>query len=179
MGIVETENPDMTSLRADAPSLIGRITGHPLRAPAQSLVGLLVLAIALGVLWKSRLGGGSPNGGTGALLAGFVCLAILSSGYHQTYDLVLLALPAVVLLRDPVATVVLPRSARLILLGLLAIIASNYAASEGALERLGMATGGRGWQILTSVNAVALLLAFVVYAVGILNGRRMHPGTSG
>jgi hypothetical protein len=115
----------------------------------------------------------------GAILAGFICLAILSSGYHQTYDLVLLALPAVVLLRDPMATVVLSRSSRLILLGLLAIIAGNYAASEGALARLGMTTGTSGWRILTSINAVALLVAFGVYAVGILNERRMRPGASG
>jgi hypothetical protein len=32
---------------------------------------------------------------------------------------------------------------------------------------------------MTSINAVALLLAFAVCAVGILNGRRMRPGTSG
>ena len=100
LGIVETENPDMTSLRADTPSLIGRIRGHPLRAGAQSLVGLVILALALVVLRRSKLGEGSSDVGGGALLAGFICLAILSSGYHQTYDLVLLALPAVVLLRS-------------------------------------------------------------------------------
>ncbi len=168
----------MTSLRADAASLIGRVIGHPLLAGAQSLVGLVILALALAVLRSSKLGEGSPGSGGSAILAGFVCVAILSSGYHQTYDLVLLALPAVVLLRDPAATIMLSRSARLILLGLLAIIAGNYAASEGALARLGMATGTRGWQILTSINAAALLLAFAVYAVGILNGRRMRDGAS-
>jgi Glycosyltransferase family 87 len=179
LGIVETENPDMTSLRADAPSLIGRIRGHPLPAGAQSLVGLVILALAVGVLRRSNQCEGSPRGGWDALLAGFICLAILSSGYHQTYDLVLLALPALVLLRDPVATVVLSRSVRLILLGLLAIIACNYAASDGALARLGMTTGTRGWHFVTSINAVALLLVFGVYAVGILNARRMRPGASG
>jgi hypothetical protein len=172
LGIVETTNPRMTSLRADVASLIGRIRGHPLHAGAQSLVGLVVLAIALWTLRRTKLGDVSSSGSGGAILAGFICLAILSSGYHQTYDLVLLALPALVLLRDPVATVVLSRSSRRILLGLLAIIAGDYAASEGALARLGMETGTPGWHILTSINAVALLLAFGIYAVAILNGRR-------
>jgi hypothetical protein len=152
LGIVETANPRMTSLRADVASLIGRIRGHPLHAGAQSLVGLVVLAIALWTLRRTRLGDGSSSGSGGAILAGFICLAILSSGYHQTYDLVLL--------------------------GLLAIIAGNYAALEGALARLGMTTGASGWRILTSINAVALLVAFGVYAVGILNDRRMRPGAS-
>ena len=179
LGIVETENPDMTSLRADAavldrpnqrPSIARRCADarrarHP-RARAGYASEEQARRGVIGYRWD-------------ALLAGFICLAILSSGYHQTYDLVLLALPALVLLRDPVATVVLSRSGRLILLGLLAIIACNYAASDGALARLGLTAGTRGWHILTSINAVALLLAFGVYAVGILNGRRMRPGASG
>ena len=48
-----------------------------------------------------------------------------------------------------------------------------------ALARLGTTTGTRGWHTVTSIDAVALLLAFGVYAVGILNGRRMRPGASG
>jgi hypothetical protein len=83
-----------------------------------------------------------------------------------------------VLLRKPVATVALPRSTRLILLGLLAIVAGNYAASDGALARLGLTTGSRGWHIMTSINAVALLLAYGVYA-GNPSRQGMRPGAAG
>jgi hypothetical protein len=163
-GIVETSNPIMTSLRTDAASLLGRLRGHPLPSRGQAMVALAVLATAAGVLQLR----GRGRAGTGeGMVAGFVCVAMLLSGYHQAYDLSLLILPAVVLARGPPGLVATDRMFRLVLGGLLLLLGANYFASEGALARFGFERETRGWLLVTSVNAVALLLAFVVYAVAL------------
>jgi Glycosyltransferase family 87 len=164
MGIVETDNPVMTSLRTDAASLLGRFRGRPLRSGTQAVIALAVLAAAavvVGASWDVR------GPGADGLIAGFACVAILLSGYHQAYDLVLLTLPAVVLARSPPAGSLLSPAVRLILAGLLLVLGANYLASEGALAMLGLERNSPGWLLLTSINAVALLFIYVVYAVGL------------
>ncbi|MFL5493934.1 MAG: glycosyltransferase family 87 protein [Gemmatimonadales bacterium] len=165
MGIVETANPVMTSLRTDAASLLGRVRGRPLRSRTQVLIALAVLAAGAVVVVAGRdlLGPGADG-----LIAGFVCVAILLSGYHQAYDLVLLILPTVVLARSPPAGSLLSPAVRHMLAVLLLALGANYLASEGALAKLGLERNSLGWLLLTSVNAVALLLTYVVYAVGLI-----------
>jgi len=177
-GIVETSNPVMTSLRADAASLIGRARGRPLSAQAQAVVGLAVLASAVAVLTMFGSGRGrTPEG----LAAGFICVAVLVSGYHQAYDLSLLLLPAVVLARSSGRSGPAALPFRPVLLGLLLILGANYASSEGALTLLGLERETAGWLVLTSLNSVALLLLYGVYAASLLRlGRTMtrSGGTS-
>ena len=165
MGIVETDNPAMTSLRADAASLLGRLRGRPLGSRTQALIALAVLAAAAVVIGARR---DVQEPGADAMIAGFACVAILLSGYHQTYDLILLTLPAVVLARSPPAGSRLSPTVRTTLLSLLLVLGANYLASEGALMRLGLERNTPGWLLLTSINAVALLFTFVVYTVGLV-----------
>jgi hypothetical protein len=164
MGIVETDNPVMTSLRTDAASLLGRLQGRPLGSRAQALIALAVLASAAVVVGMST---GVRGPGADGLIAGFVCVAVLLSGYHQAYDLTLLTLPAVMLARSPPGEPLLHPAVRLILASLLLVLGVNYLASEGALLRLGLERNTPGWLLLTSINAVALLFTYVVYAAGL------------
>jgi hypothetical protein len=168
-GIVETSNPIMTGLRTDAASFIGRLQGRPLRAGMQALVGLVVLGAAAGVLLALERRGVPLMEG---VPAGFICVAILLSQYHQAYDLSLLILPAVVMVLGPPDTVPPGRSARLALAGLFLLLGANYLASEGALARLSLARETAGWRVVTAVNAAALLLAYTIYAATLIHSLR-------
>jgi hypothetical protein len=72
-----------------------------------------------------------------------------------------------VLARSPPAGSLLRPAGRRILACLLLVLGANYLASEGALALLGLERNSPGWLLLTSINAVALLFTYVVYAVGL------------
>jgi glycosyl transferase family 87 len=168
-GIIETRNPAMTSLRVDAASLLGRLRGDPLPAAAQALVGAGVLTVAAAAMWLR----GARGDEDADILAGLICVAILLSGYHQAYDLSLLILPAVVLTRSPPGREPLGPGIRLLLGGLLLALGANYLSSEGVLAGFGLERGSRAWLLLTSLNAVALLLTFAAYTAAL--ARRVRP----
>ena len=107
------------------------------------------------------------------ILAGLICVAILLSGYHQAYDLSLLILPAVVLARSPPGREPLGRGIRFLLGALLLALGTNYLSSEGVLAEFGLERGSRAWLLLTSLNAVALLLTFAAYAAALM--QRVRP----
>ena len=168
-GIIETRNPAMTSLRIDAASLLGRLRGDPLPAAAQALVGAGVITVAAAAMWLSGTRGDQDED----ILAGLICVAILLSGYHQAYDLSLLILPAVVLARSPPGREPLGRGFRFLLGALLLALGANYLSSEGVLAEFGLERGSRAWLLLTSLNAVALLLTFAAYAAALM--QRVRP----
>ena len=112
-------------------------------------------------------------------MAGLVCIAILLSGYHQVYDLSLLILPAVVVARGPPEGSPSGRTFRGVVGGLLLLLGANYLSSEGALTRLGLDRETPGWLVVTSLNAVMLLLAYVIYAAFLIQSWRLANAASG
>ena len=174
-GIVETSNPVMTGLRTDAASLVGRLRGHPLPSWAQAVVALAVLAVTAAILVSVDRSGVGRGAG---FVAGFVCVAILLSGYHQVYDLSLLMLPAVVVARSSAREARVHHSAWGALRALLLLLGLNYVSSEGALSRFGLERETTGWLLLTSINAVLLLSAYIVFAASLIQSVRTETAAS-
>jgi hypothetical protein len=158
--------------RVDVVALLSRVLGEALPAAAEVglLIGLLAVA-ALAIRRLSRSDASLTNGAAGPLSAGLICVAVLVCTYHQTYDLLLLAMPlaAVATGRWAPAQSAGPW-ARGLLLAALALLASNYLVSGTAIGRLGI-TGG--WRTaVVSLNGAALLLAFLIYVVSALRFSR-------
>jgi hypothetical protein len=165
-------SPTISPYRVDAVALIGRLVGHAPDLAAHLLVTLTVLGLAGFV---SR---GLPNHQHSfGLLAGLVCTAVLLSGYHPAYDLLLLTLPFVWVAHRRSLLVGNP-SIRLILL-LFAFLAFNYAASDSVFRSFGLlALSDAGWKALVrdpralalaSLNGLALLSLFCSLVVTSLN----------
>jgi hypothetical protein len=162
-------DPGASWSRIDVGALAGRLLGW---SPAVGVVlGLGVLAVgALGVARLARM----ETRGACRLSASLACLTIVGCIYHQGYDLVLLAIPAIALASGGSAW---PWRAhpnlRRVLLVLLAIPAVNYVGSENALQRF--AYGPGVWLAVTSVNGLAVLATFAGFAFVAL--RRASDGT--
>src|SRR5262249_55348953 len=95
---------------------------------------------------------------------GLICLTVLLATYHQAYDVLLLAQPAVALGtgrwgRGAVASPAL----RYGVLALLAVPAVNYAATNTVATRLGI--GSPAWVAVTAANPLALLAAWAAHLI--------------
>src|SRR5262249_38208802 len=127
-------NPATSSYRIDAVAFVARFLGHPL-----GLMG--ELGILMGILGARALAVSRPqrvqDGAARLLSASLICVAVLTCTYHQTYDLLLLALPltAVATVRWSVLTSG-NAGVRLILLASLAVPAFNYLVSDSILGRV-------------------------------------------
>jgi len=166
-------NPATSFTRVDITSLISRIVGYPLNAPAQLAVMLAVLTLAAVAIHRSERSRGDHSV---CAMDSILCLAILLSVYHQAYDLLLLTMPFAVVTFRRLPTIFNTKRFRLLLLGLYAMLAANYASSVSVLTRFHLLspgyeptspTGGL-WLLLVSLNGVALVLSFVLYLVGVL-----------
>ena len=158
-------DPSLSIARVDATALISRFLGVPLGGVAQALVAIAVLGLA--ALALRRMAARAEEPANFAMSTGIICAALLLSVYHQAYDLILLTLPAVALAYSGVPALLRPHRRRWFLLGLVGILAANYAATEAVLSALRMERGL--WLVLVSVNGLALLTLFCVYSVAALN----------
>ena len=154
------EGTSMPGARAiDATALVARLLG---RAPgAWTELGIAVVVVGGALFGLRRL---APEQGAAAeqLGVGLICLTILVATYHQTYDAMLLTQPAVALAagrwgRDTVA----PAWLRWTVIGLLAVPAVNYLATNTVSSRLDV--GGPAWLAVTSANPAAMLAAWSVH----------------
>jgi len=156
--------------RIDAAALLSRFSGYELGASAQVLVALIVLALAAVALRAAKRNHSDTSLG---FSAGIIAGAVLLSGYHQPYDVLLLVLPfvAVVYRRLPAA---LDRPAfRYGLLALYIVPAVNYLATFQGLVWLGVlpvisapVVSRQPWVlVLVSLNGLALLALFASYAL--------------
>jgi hypothetical protein len=103
-----------------------------------------------------------------------VCSAVVLCTYHQTYDLVLLAAPAVAMATGALASGrAVPGWTRWALGLSLIALASNYMVSGTALARLGLRGGW--WIAAVSLNGAAVLTILAV-CIG-LAFRRQQPAT--
>jgi hypothetical protein len=146
--------------RVDAYLLFGRLAGHTLGTVEDLALMLAVFALAgMAVARLARRGRERA-----ALSAAVICAATLTGTYHQTYDALVLAVPALALwtLGALPATVVPPWT-RALVAALIAVPAFNFLASYGVIRFLGL--GRTGWLVVTTANAAAVLACFVVLAV--------------
>ncbi len=153
-------NPATATYRIDTAAFLGRLLGRPLGTAADVAILVAILGVAaVGVRRLDR----SRDSVAGPLAASLVSLAILACTYHQTYDLLLLALPMTAVVAVP--SLVGP-IARRVLVAALAVPACNYLVSDTVLHRTGF--GGPMWLVVASLNGAALLVALSLVAVAAL-----------
>jgi len=156
-------------IRIDLGGSIGRFRDAPPGAAAGALVTLVVLGLAGWACLRLRDRERDPDR---TLSLGLACFAILLCVYHQSYDAVLLALPAAALLAPVPAPGALagapPGGAadaagrrRRLLLTLLAVPAANYLATHTLMRQIDPPRPV--WLLITSANGAAIALAFALW----------------
>lgn len=142
--------------RVDAVALFERITGDEGAWLGLAVSGAVLTLAAATVARLERVDGHSR-----AASNSVITLAVLICIYHLTYDALILALPVLVTLaqvcdeqrRSP------RPSLAVVMLGLLAVPALNYVASDAALTALRL--DRTSWWIATSASGIACLAAFL------------------
>jgi hypothetical protein len=168
-----TSNAWSSFARLDAVSLLARVMG---RVPDGWMeLGLGLAIVGAGVAGLRRLRG-DHSAPTVQVGVGLICLTVLVATYHQAYDALLVAQPAVALGagrwgRGAVA----PPALRWIALALLALPAVNYLATSTVASRL--IVGSPAWLAITAASPLALLAAWAVH-LGIACRRHAHCSTS-
>jgi Glycosyltransferase family 87 len=145
--------------RVDAGGLVTQLLGGhlgllPSLALGAALVGLVFLLRRTN---EDSVQASPPD----AAMAGVLCCAVLVSIYHIGYDLLLLAWPFTALVSATWSTPGSRTLRRWALLGLLALLAGNYASTFSVIAALN--ASGVGLLVLTSLNGVALLALFGLY----------------
>jgi len=149
---------EVTSIiRIDLGGLIGRFRDTPPGAALAALTAFVVLGIAGWACIRLRGREGDPDR---TLSLGLACFAILLCVYHQSYDALLLALPAAALLAPLPAggAAAAAGGRRWLLLGLLAVPAFNYLATHTLMRQMNLPRPL--WLVITSANGAAIVLAF-------------------
>ncbi|MCP3914031.1 MAG: DUF2029 domain-containing protein [bacterium] len=176
-------NLETTYSRIDTVFLVSRWTGWIPALKAQFVIAFGLLAVAAWTVYGLRSRGGPEHGPN--TLSDVTCyLAILSFLYHQSYDLLFLAVPLVALIASgsgtwgrpgPASNVTIsgPRVRALLALAWLAPL-FNFAATASGVRVLGTGPESRVllWRAVTSLNAVLVLCTF---AVCVLLARRATP----
>jgi hypothetical protein len=163
MSIIATDasfDPSSSLIRVDVAGLVGRLVGRP-AGVAGALAGLLLLAVAGEIL--RRLAAREANGPR-PVSDGLACLAVLLCVYHQSYDALLLVLPAVALAASGRGATPLPTGpvGRTVMLALCAVPALNYLATHTLVGRVG--PGRAAWLLIADANGAAILLLFLLWA---------------
>jgi hypothetical protein len=150
-------SPATSNVRIDAASTLSRFLGHPMSDVAQIGLTLLVLAVAavaVRLIEDSRTPAARP------LAAGIICSAILLSGYHMGYDLLILTAPALAIVYRCLPGVMTNR-VRLVFLGLYGIVAMNWLATDSVIAALRPHHGL--WLLIASLNGFVVLALFCGY----------------
>jgi hypothetical protein len=154
-------DPLTTPYRPDVAALIAPLTGW---RPGP-LGGLAIAAVVLGTAALAVRRARSKGGAARHASTTIICLGVVSSVYHQSYDLVLLTLPLTAVAAGRWPTSGTPRWA---IAALLACPMANYLASGSVLEALRLPDGLRA--AVGAINAAALLAAFAL-AIGAVRSR--------
>jgi len=154
-----TSNAWSSFARIDVVALAARVLGGVPDTWMEIVLGVMVTVA--GVIGLRRLRG-DDSAPTAQLGVGLVCLTLLIGSYHQAYDALLLAQPAVALLAGSWGRgVAAPRALRWVVLALLAIPAVNYLATGTMVSE--MTVGSPTWLVVTAVNPAALLAAWGIH----------------
>jgi hypothetical protein len=149
-------NPATSNTRTDAVSFLSRFLGEPVSDQGQVVLSLGILVISAAVL---RLLARHPSRQAGELGVGIICLAMSLVGFHRGYDLVLLTAPFLAALGHGIPGA--PRGTRLTLLGLFAVPALNWLATESVLAA--WQPSRPVWLLITSVNSLCLIVLLLAY----------------
>lgn len=137
------------------------------------LAGILGFA-CLCVLFEKSRRQLDDSSGRFAVLA---CLTILVSVYHQPYDTLLLLIPLIALVvqrSDPYP--VFGKFMNWVIILLITFPLLNFVGTYRVLRRLEIAEGSMEWNIIVTVNAIALFVAFVLVALRLVFSRASsHP----
>lgn len=164
--IESSADPSVSLHRVDAGVIVSRLLG---RAAGTALETVLFLAIVgIGALALRR----SARDDLG-LSAGVACSTILACVYHASYDLVLLVLPAVALLRAASPAWLRPTWLRALLGLVYGGLATNYLASENAARLLDF--GGALRALVGTLNSVGVMVLFATYCSVALRGGASAP----
>jgi hypothetical protein len=147
----------------DAPALLSRLVGRRLASAEYLAVALAVLAAAAAALvslrrWRDER--------ADHLAMAVICLGILLSVHHQTYDLVLLIAPVIALAQSHLPASFLTPGRRAGLIILFLVLGLNYVTTQSVLQRL--EHHGGLWLLMASLNGAFLLVIFLVYVTPLL-----------
>jgi Glycosyltransferase family 87 len=157
--VEHTSNAWSSFARIDVVALAARLLGRVPESWMEVMLGVTVMAVALAALRRLR---GDERAPTVQLGVGLICLTLLIATYHQAYDALLLAQPAIALGAGTWGRgVVAPRALRWTVLALLAVPAVNFLASGTMVA--GLSIGGPAWLAVTVANPLALLAAWGVH----------------
>jgi glycosyl transferase family 87 len=148
----------------DAPAFLSRVLGRRLTMWEYAAVAALVLAAASTALHSLK---GVTEAMGDNLSATIICLGILLSVHHQTYDLVLLVAPVIALARSALPASFLVGQRGPILRICVSLLAVNYITTRSLLERL--RNDRVPWLLLASLNGALLLTIFLIYVTPLIH----------
>lgn len=164
-----------TSGRVDASAAIARTFDIVPSIELEYFIIFGLIGIAAYVVFRSRRALGSPHAGD--ILVVVTCITTVTTIYHSVYDLMILVLPMILLVRQDFAGGTVKRGYRLAILGALAVacfnpfklnfIVTRFDESSRAIELLG-----------PGVTGMALIVALVMSLV-VADGLRRHPDAIG
>jgi hypothetical protein len=147
----------MSFNRIDLATFVSRFVGSSVPTALSIVLTLAVLALASLGLWRlARHRGRAAQD----LSLALVCLGVLISVYHMTYDIVLLTAPLVALVSHGLATP-LPRAGKIAFGVLFAVPCLNWALTQSALQAWQPAH--HVWLAVASVNPACLVGLFGGY----------------
>jgi hypothetical protein len=157
-------------IRIDATGLLGRFMEKPPGIEGALLGVAIVLATGV-VLWRRAA---TENDAPRPVSDGLACLAILLCVYHQSYDALLLALPATAVAMPARGRWPAAWRLRWLMLALLLLPGVNYLATDTLVDRLAPAPWA--WLLIATANGAAILAAFILWMGLAL--RRAPPGSA-
>lgn len=162
--VFEDDSPSSSVVspsRIDAVALVGRLTGRP-PGPVMRLI-LFASALCLAGATIRRVRACSEDRAADLFCISVASITILVASYQQTYSALLLVLPLTTLVLGCWAPSEFKAGSavRRALIVLLSVPFANYLVAPRFLNFLDQ--GCWGWTLLTSMNGIALLLAFFVY----------------
>jgi hypothetical protein len=163
-----TAAADTSPYRVDVAALVSRLLGRPVSVGVEIALMLTVLGLSAAALRRLAK---SDDDQDRLLSASLVCVALLVCVYHQSYEGLLLTLPLLVTAHRCLAGDARVSRRHWLLLCAAAVPAGNYLIMGNVVGR--MATGGTTWLVATSLDGVALLVAFGVLCTLALGGDRL------
>ena len=145
----------------DLVTMVGRVAGRKLAHTERLFLAVVVLTVA--ALLVRRLRRSETTSDDQPLSDAIICMAVLLCVHHLDYDLLLLVFPLLSLVYRRVPGLLERRRVRGVTLGLFAVLGLNYVSTQSVLDRFARQPA-TVW-LLVSINAVALLLIFIIYAV--------------
>jgi len=165
-----TEMPINTWTRVDIVGMYAKVVDWVPGDGVYLLTMLVCVSVVGFFLW--RISKTETNVGATGVSATIVILTTLLSIYHHAYDCLLLAVPAISLLFFGHETVkeVSPKF-RWIVGSLVSVPAVNYLSTKSIMDAASLEPLSIGWQAVTMINGVSMLIALIILVVAALRDK--------